>query len=344
MVEDRVLLLEDEIIKKVKRPLSITREEAIDIINKVANRARVPEKEAIDIINKAKEGREFSSGDFHTWFAERFTPNLVFIDEAGYTKMCVNALKTVPTTVATDYGTSRQRDFGQIWADKTRGYLGEYAFKLFLEQKWDIDIGLDHEEGDLGDYLSSDIHRVVIKGEGRKPKINLSIKTTKWNGIWLDIPGDQFNHSDAFVFVKTGAGRDHLFAFFKHISVFEDKILREGINEGELTKEEAEKLFEDLPTFSKIPAYIAGFVLKEDNYEDLPYGGRMPISVFTIDSWRGPRPPDHLKRIRDREKLPASAKVEFKNIKKFSHDNGYLFNTGNLLWEKKDWRKLTDSL
>lgn len=319
-------MLADKNIKKVANLLSITREEA-----KV-------------IITKAREGGEFSSEDFDAWFSKRFTPNLVFIDETGYTKMCVNALKTVSTTVATDYGSSRQRDFGQIWADKTRGYLGEYAFKLFLQQKWDTDISLNHEEGDLENFILSDIEHVVGNGKKYKPKINLSIKTTKWNGIWLDIPGDQFNHSDAFVFVKVGTGRDHLFAFFKHISVFKDKILPKGIEKGELTDEEAQKLFEDLPPFSKIPAYIAGFVLKEDNYENLSYGGRMPISVFTIDSWRGPRYPDDFRNIRLRENLPESTKIEFKNIKKFSHDNGYLFNTGNLLWKKKDWRKLIDSL
>ena len=128
-------MIEDKVIRKVARLLSMTKEEALVIMTEVANRLSVTEEEAVVIITKAEEGGEFSSEDFHTWFAERFIPNLVFIDQAGYTKMCVNALKTVATTAPTDYGSSRQRDFGQIWADITRGYLGEYAFKLLLQQK-----------------------------------------------------------------------------------------------------------------------------------------------------------------------------------------------------------------
>ena len=337
-------MLEDEIITKVAKPLSITREEAIDIITKVANRACVTEKEAVVIITKAKEGGELSSEDFDKWFSKRFAPNLVLIDQAGYTKMCVNALKTVATTAATDYGSSRQRDFGQIWADITRGYLGEYAFKLLLKRRWGIDISLNHEEGDIEEFLPSDIHRVVINGEEREPKIKLSIKTTKWNGIWLDIPGDQFNHSDAFVFVKIGVGRDHLFAFFKHISVFKDKILREGIKKGELTEEEAKKLFEGLPSFSDIPAYIAGFALKKTKYKDLPYGGKMGRKHYTIHSWKGPILPGNLERIKERENVSGSGEVSFLNIGEFAHKKGCLFNTGNLLWKKGDWRKLTSSL
>lgn len=313
-------------------------------IKKVANFLSITREEAEVIITKAEEGEEFSSEDFDAWFSKRFTPSLVFIDETGYTKMCVNALKTVATTVATDYGSSRQRDFGQIWADKTRGYLGEYAFKLFLQQKWNIDIGLNHEEGDLEDFILSDIEHVVGNGEEHKPKINLSIKTTKWNGIWLDIPGDQFNHSDAFVFVKVGTGRDHLFAFFKHISVFKDKIFPKGIEKGELTHEEAQKLFEDLPPFLNIPAYIAGFTLREADYQDLPYGGKKGTKHYTIHSWKGAVRPGDLERIKAKENLPPDGQVKFKNIGKFSHDNGYLFNTGNLLWKKKDWRNLINSL
>ena len=56
----------------------------------------------------------------------------------------------------------------------------------------------------------------IIKNSSTEvEKLNISIKTSKWNGIWLDIPGNQFEHSDIHVFVKIGAGRDHLFAFFK---------------------------------------------------------------------------------------------------------------------------------
>lgn len=140
--------------------------------------------------------------------------------------MCIDALKIVSTTAGTDFGSSRQRDFGQVWADMTRGYLGEYAFKKFLEKTYSISCELGHEIGNLGDYLPTDIHNIKKSGESwRKPKLSIGVKAVKWNGIWFDIPSDQFNHSDIHVLVKVGTARDHLFAFFKQLSVFKDKVL-----------------------------------------------------------------------------------------------------------------------
>ena len=110
--------------------------------------------------------------------------------------------------------------------------------------------------------------------EETEAKIKVSIKSTKWNGIWLDIPGDQFSHSDAYILVKVGTGRDHLFAYFKTISVFKDKILKIGQEVGSLTNNEADDLFNALPAFKPIPAYICGFALKSDNYENLSYAGK----------------------------------------------------------------------
>ena len=135
--------------------------------------------------------------------------------------------------------------------------------------------------------------------------------------------------------MKVGVGRDHLFAFFKHISVFKDKIFPEGIKKGELTDKEANKLFKDLPSFSPIPAYIAGFALRKAKYKNLPYGGKMGRKHFTIHSWKGAMLPEDLEEIERREKLSKGGQVKFKNIGKFSHDKGYLFNTGSLLWEKR---------
>ena len=102
-----------------------------------------------------------------------------------------------------------------------------------------------HEKGDLEDFLDTDIPEIKLEGqEWRNSNINLGIKTTKMRGIWLDIPGDQFNHSDYHILVKVGVGRDHLFGFFKKISVFKDKILRLGIEIGALDEDESLSLFD----------------------------------------------------------------------------------------------------
>lgn len=316
-----------------------------EIQNKISSYLSVEPTEAQIIINKAIAGGETTEEGLASWYENRFLPNTVFIDEDGYAEMCIDALKIIGTTVASDYGSSRQRDFGQMWADMTRGYLGELAFKLFLKEKHGIDIELGHERGELADYLPSDIH--MVKREGKKaesPKISVGIKATKWNGIWLDIPGDQFNHSDAHIFIKVGTGRDHLFAYFKKISVFKDKVLKVGKDMGSLSEGEADTLYNNLPTFRPVPAYICGFALRDNTYKLLDYTGRKGRLHFKVATWNGPMLPDDLDKIKAKEGTSGGGKVEFEGIGKFSHERMHLFNAGNLKWKREDWKKLVGKL
>jgi len=315
--------------------------QAVKIISEKLN---LEEAEAVKILEKAIAGGEITKTfSLQKWVNERFLPNCVLVDEDGYSRMCVDALKILSGTAATDYGSSRQRDLGQLWADMTRGYLGELAFILFLEQRWGIKAELGHEAGALEDFLPEDIKQIKKKGEqARPPKIRLSIKTTKWNGIWLDIPGDQFNHSDVHVLVKVGAGRDHLFAFFKKLSVFKDKVLKRGQEVGVLTADSASALFDKLPSFKPIPAYICGFALKDKKHTPLCYEGSKGRKNYTICSWNGPINPGDTDAVKKKESV--SGKISFEGIGDFAHDKGYLFNTGNLLWQDKDWKTIIDKI
>lgn len=319
----------------------MTKEEAAEIIKE---KLSIDSLEAENIIDKAIAGGEINSQvTFDDWINKRFLPNLVFIDEKGYSLMCIDALKILSKTAPTDYGSSRQRDLGHLWADMTRGYLGEYAFSLFLKNRWGITAKLGHEAGELKDYLPMDIHQIKEpQAEYRSPRLKIGIKAVKWNGIWFDISGDQFNHSDIHVLVKVGTGRDHLFAFFKKISVFKDKILKVGQEVGSLSEEEAEKLYQDLPSFTPISAYICGFVPKDAEYSNLSYTGSKGRLHYTIKSWNGPINPGDLDRIKEKESVTGN--VKFEGIGKFAHDKGYLFNTGSLLWKEEDWASVRSRL
>lgn len=308
-----------------------------EAVNIIKEKLDTDLKEAEMIITKAIVGGEISNdAGIEDWINKRFLPNLIFIDEKGYSQMCIDALKILSKTAPTDYGSSRQRDLGQLWADMTRGYLGEYAFSLFLEKRWGITAKLGHEVGELKDYLPMDIHQIrEPQAEYRTPRLKIGIKAIKWNGIWLDISGDQFNHSDIHVLVKVGTGRDHLFAFFKKISVFKDKILKIGQEVGSLSEKEAEDLYNDLPSFKPISAYICGFVKKNAEYSALPYTGKKGRLHYTIYSWKGSINPGDLEAIKRKENI--SGKIKFEGIGSFAHDKGYLFNTGSLLWKEDDW-------
>lgn len=320
----------------------MTKEEAVKI---VAEKLSISEIEAMLIIDKAEMGGEIKT-TIDNWLEERFLPNVVSIGEDGYAHMCIDALKILGKTASTDFGGSRQRDLGQMWADMTRGYLGELALKIFLEEKWGVAVDLGHESGEVVDYLPSDIQAIKKQNEEnfRIPKLNIGIKATKWNGIWFDLPNDQFNHSDAHVMVKVGVGRDHLFAYFKKISVFKDKVLRVGQDKGLLSEVEAGSLYDKLPTFKSIPAYICGFVAKDKEYASLSYSGKKGRKNFKITEWNGPIVSGDLDKIKKAKRIRAGAKVEFEGIGKFNHDNGYLFNTGNLSYSQAEWKGLIDRI
>jgi len=105
----------------------------------IVEKLGVDSSESAKILEKALIGGEITDKmPAEQWLEERFLPNCVVIDEEGYSKMCIDALKILGTTAATDYGGSRQRDLGQLWADMTRGYLGELAFSLFFRNNRNV--------------------------------------------------------------------------------------------------------------------------------------------------------------------------------------------------------------
>ena len=120
------------------------------VIQTISQKLNVIGKEAQMIFDKAVAGGEIVEAKSEQcateWIETRLLPNTVFIDETGYARMCIDALKILGTTAATDYGGSRQRDLGQLWADMTRGYVGEFAFAKFLEKQYNIATNLDHEK------------------------------------------------------------------------------------------------------------------------------------------------------------------------------------------------------
>jgi hypothetical protein len=312
---------------------------------KIADFLGTGEEEAEKILDKSVVAGELAAAEnAEPWIEERLKPNTVFIDEAGYSKMCIDALKILKNTAATDYGSSRMRDLGQLWADMTRGYLGELAFSLFMKARHGLDIKLGHERGTLEEYLPTDIHGIVdpATNQVRQPNIRTSVKSTKLNGIWLDIPGAQFGHSDAHILVKLGTGRDHLFAFFKSISVFRDKVLKTGRDQGQITEAESEEIWNNLPSFTRIPAYISGYVPKDASYSSLSYDGKKGKKHFTVTSWNGPIVAGDTDRIKRERRI--SGNVKFEGIGEFAHDSGYLFSTGKLLWSDSDWKKLVAKL
>ncbi len=280
--------------------------------------------------------------DFDFWVKNRLEPNLIFLDEHDYLNASINALKTYGNIAATDYGSSRQRDKVQMWSDMIRGYLGEIAVQKKLKKDFNIDVYLAHEEGKIDKYLKSDIPKIKDNNNNfRKNNLKVSIKTTKWSGVWLDCPGKQYNHSDAFVLVKVNTGTEHLMSFLKKTQYFEDILLKKGL-ENKLINDDAKNIILDKITdFNKIGlfAYIAGFHLKKAD-TDIVYEGKKGNIHYEVTSAEGYLLKDFKQKVRSEQKLSSKSEIKFIGIGKFTSDNKFIINTGRLKYSKNDWISL----
>jgi hypothetical protein len=277
----------------------------------------------------------------------------VVLDEDDYMKVAVHALRNAQKFAATDYGTSRQRDLGQLWTDTIRGYLGETAFAKWLDLKFGIKVELDYSVGELEQYLPSDVKSV----NGRRPRLKISIKTTKLSGIWLDVPRRQFEHSDVFVLVRTGVPREHFVAFLKLISAIKDKLLKPASEKGMISDAEAEQLWEEIPNFKPVPAYIAGFLDKsapegtirvgEVREADGEVEKRRKERRFVLNRFLGfwdpadPRCENEVRRLlSSKQKGAEGMPLTFKGIEQFSGGPHFIASSGFLKKKREEWQEL----
>jgi hypothetical protein len=204
--------------------------------------------------------------DFEKWIEERFKPQLVWMNNDDYTRAITRALPQALKFAAADFGSSRQRDLGQLWTDTARGFLGEIAFQRFLQERYTItiehDITMDKSREE---YIATDIKAIkdATNGNMRLPKLNVSVKTGKFNARWMDeYAASKTARIDALVFVRVGTVREHFIAFLKAISFISTKLFPAAEKLGELTAKESQELWKSIPEFEPIPAYISGFLLR----------------------------------------------------------------------------------
>src|SRR3990167_11339074 len=85
--------------------------------------------------------------------------------------------------IMSDFGSGRQREFGQKITNWIKGQLGEVAVKKFFKQKFNFDIELYFEIHD--EIVPQDIVSVIENGEARNPKIGVGIKSSKPKNVYL---------------------------------------------------------------------------------------------------------------------------------------------------------------
>lgn len=288
------------------------------------------------------------SGNIDKWL-ERVEFNSVILDDKDYITALTHALRLAPNLAGTDYGTTRQRDLGQLWTDTARGFLGEIALVRFVEKHFGVKLELDYTLGPITKYLPSDIKeaKVPYGSEPIHPGIKISVKTTKFNGIWLDVPGAQIEHSDIFVLVKIGISREHFIAFLKGISFVRDKLLPKAIEIGTITEDEAKRLWDSLPESKRIPCYLPGFIDRDlmdappvVGYKELHYRGGK-FKGYMINNYLG--------WVRDGipQALPENlmnSRYEFKSIQEFSRTPHFVSSAGCLKHAPSEWKIVIERL
>ena len=326
-----------------------------DILSKRISRSSLIDKLVSDLYRGALNGKELSKGNLESqlkWFENRLKTQLIWIDKDDYTKALVRGLWLAPTFAATDYGGSRQRDFAQVWTDTARGFMGEIALQKFFKKISNVEVGLDLMKGSIDKFLPSDIKvKDADTNILREPKRLVSIKTTKFNGRWLDLPGAQFDHSDIFILVKLGISRFHFSGYLKDSGFLKDNLLKKAKNLHELDQESIEKLLKDTPSFSEIPAYITGFLEKK--------GLNLPIHEFncrkrgrtniriTIDQGIGLFSRSILRENSKILAIDPSCKLPFEIepiISALTDSKHFLANSGALSFGEDKWKKLAESL
>ena len=218
-------------------------------------------------IQLEKSGRGFILKNAEEWFNNRLMPNTIVLTEDDYKRALYRAFRilVLGDIAMTDFGSSRQRDFGQRWTDFTRGFLGEIGIEKFFKEKLNKEIDLEEVEiGDVSKFLPTDIVKVKENGKWRNIKNDTSIKTSKLGSMWLDI-GTQLNHSEAFIFIKIGLTVDHLVHFFKKQKIV-NMLVKIGESLGEIKnpEEELKKLLDSIEDIKPFPTYVPGFVWKKD--------------------------------------------------------------------------------
>lgn len=278
-------------------------------------------------IDTAPFGRSSVLTNVDEWFQKRLMPSTISIPEKMYKQALYSAFRLVilGNIAKTDFGSSRQRDFGQMLTDFTRGFLGEAATKLFFAERFKLNVDLEEKEiGDVKQFLPTDIVKVWDNGSVRAPKINFSIKTSKLPSMWLDIAKGQLSHSDVFCFIKIGLTVDHFAIFLKNVG-FIERLVEIGKDVGEVEEssvdEEVRKLLSAIPEMSPWPAYISGYVLKKD-FEEGELEVNTNRTTPVVVGGRG-----------------YFGDIEAKNVEGLGEitKQKYLASVGDLRWNQQDW-------
>lgn len=152
--------------------------------------------------------------------------------------------------VLSDWGTARQREFGQKITNWVKGQLAEVAVKKFFNNEFNVDVELDFRIYD--EIVPQDIIGVIEKGKTRQPKIGIGIKSSKPKSAYLVLGENEITikerRSDYYIFCRPDMPDDHLL-----------RLTKERVIEVVKNQQHFPKYKDEMPDFQNMFCEIAGW-------------------------------------------------------------------------------------
>jgi hypothetical protein len=157
--------------------------------------------------------------------------------------------------VLSDWGTGRQREFGQKLSNWIRGQLGEIGVQYLCRERLGFNIELDFDMHD--EIVPQDVLSITKNRIKRTPVNNISIKASKPKSAYLVLSPNEVElkerKSDVYIFTRVELPDDHLL----RIAPEEVRTL--------VKNQQHYKLYENLvPDFQPIPVEVAGFAYRKE--------------------------------------------------------------------------------
>jgi hypothetical protein len=153
--------------------------------------------------------------------------------------------------VLSDWGSARQREFGQKITNWVKGQLAEVAVKKFLKNEFGIAVKLDFRIYE--DIVPQDIIGVVEKGKEREPRIGIGIKSSKPKSAFLILSENEVDlkerKSNIYIFCRPDIPDDHLL-----------RVTRDRIIEIVKNQQHYPGYKDKIPKFTDVPCEIAGWI------------------------------------------------------------------------------------
>jgi len=214
--------------------------------------------------NYFQYAEEFSSeprANGHGWFyfdksklsawLENFKWRTVTLNKEDYAQCLDFALAMhFRGYVTSDFGTGRQREFGQKLTNWIKGQLGEVAVRKFFKSEFNAEVELDFNLRD--EIVPQDIISIKDAGHMRPPKIGVGIKSSKPKNAYLILGSNEIERnerkSDAYIYCRVYIPDDHLLRVTKAAVM--------ALVQGQ---RHYDRYMQNIPDFADMPCEIAGW-------------------------------------------------------------------------------------